>query len=84
MPKYVVSTTLTDDDLVDNRGRDHHSPLARRSLDEVTALEETEGGPITIHGSATLARNLSDAGLIDRYHQPAVWHQRVVARCDPL
>ena len=25
-------------------------------------------GPIIIHGSATLSRNLSDAGLIDRYH----------------
>ena len=31
-------------------------------------LKETEGGPIIIHGSATLDRNLSDAGLIDRYH----------------
>ncbi len=64
MPKYVVSTTLTDDDLVDNWGE----TTILRSLDKVAALKETEGGPIIIHGSATLARNLSDAGLNDRYH----------------
>ncbi len=64
MPKYVVSTTLTDDDLVDNWGE----TTILRSLDEVAALKETEGGPIIIHGSATLTRNLSDAGPIDRYH----------------
>jgi dihydrofolate reductase len=39
-----------------------------RSLDEVAALKETEGGPIIVHGSAALNRSLSDAGLIDRYH----------------
>jgi dihydrofolate reductase len=64
MPKYVVSTTLGDDDLVDNWGE----TTILRSLDEVAALKETEGGPIIINGSATLNRNLSDAGLIDRYH----------------
>ncbi|WAU81823.1 dihydrofolate reductase family protein [Streptomyces sp. Qhu-G9] len=64
MPKYVVSTTLTDDDLVSNWGR----TTILRSLDDVAALKETEGGPIIIHGSATLNRSLSDAGLIDRYH----------------
>ncbi|MFE5485190.1 dihydrofolate reductase family protein [Streptomyces sp. NPDC056527] len=64
MPKYVVSTTLTEDDLVTNWGE----TTILRSLDEVAALKETEGGPIIMHGSATLNRNLSDAGLIDRYH----------------
>ncbi|MBV1939412.1 dihydrofolate reductase family protein [Streptomyces sp. BV286] len=64
MPKYVVSTSLTDDDLVPNWGR----TTILRSLDDVAALKETEGGPIIIHGSATLNRGLSDAGLIDRYH----------------
>ncbi|MFE0674648.1 dihydrofolate reductase family protein [Streptomyces sp. NPDC058867] len=64
MPKYVVSTTLTEDDLVSNWGE----ITILRSLDEVAALKETEGGPIIMHGSATLNRNLSDAGLIDRYH----------------
>ena len=64
MPKYVVSTTLTDNDLVDNWGE----TTILRSLDDVAKLKETDGGPIVIHGSATLARDLSDAGLIDRYH----------------
>ncbi|WP_406404846.1 dihydrofolate reductase family protein [Streptomyces sp. NBC_00879] len=64
MPKYVVSTTLTEDELVSNWGQ----TTILRSLEEVAALKETEGGPIIIHGSAALNRNLSDAGLIDRYH----------------
>ncbi|MFF8375351.1 dihydrofolate reductase family protein [Streptomyces sp. NPDC015661] len=64
MPKYVVSTTLTEDDLVDNWG----DTTILRSLDEVAALKETEGGPIIVHGSASLNQALSDAGLIDRYH----------------
>jgi dihydrofolate reductase len=64
MPKYVVSTTLQDSDLVGNWGE----TTILRSLDDVAALKQTEGGPIIIHGSATLNCNLSDAGLIDRYH----------------
>ncbi|MFJ2271504.1 dihydrofolate reductase family protein [Streptomyces sp. NPDC088846] len=64
MPKYVVSTTLTDDALVSNWGE----TTILRSLDEVAALKETEGGPIIIHGSASLNHALSDAGLIDRYN----------------
>jgi len=64
MPKYVVSTTLTDDDLVSNWG----DTTILGSLDHVAELKKTEGGPIIIHGSATLSRNLSDARLIDRYH----------------
>lgn len=64
MPKYVVSTTLKDDDLVSNWGE----ITILRSLDDVAALKQTDGGPITIHGSATLNRSMSDAGLIDRYH----------------
>ncbi|HEY0497891.1 MAG TPA: dihydrofolate reductase family protein [Kutzneria sp.] len=64
MPKYVVSTTLKEQDLVDNWGE----TSILRSLNEVAALKETEGGPVIVHGSATLNRNLSDAGLIDRYN----------------
>ncbi|NVI87891.1 dihydrofolate reductase family protein [Actinomadura sp. BRA 177] len=64
MPKYVVSTTLTDDDLVAGWGE----TTILRSLDQVAALKETEGGPIIVHGSAALNQALSDAGLIDRYH----------------
>ncbi|MFG1909554.1 dihydrofolate reductase family protein [Kribbella sp. NPDC048928] len=64
MPKYVVSTTLQDGDLVTNWGE----TTILRSLDDVAALKQTEGGPIIINGSATLNRNLSDAGLIDQYN----------------
>ncbi|MFD9426389.1 MULTISPECIES: dihydrofolate reductase family protein [unclassified Streptomyces] len=64
MPKYVVSSTLTEDDLVANWGE----ITVLRSLDDVAALKETAGGPIIVHGSATLNRSLADAGLIDRYH----------------
>ncbi|WP_033443471.1 dihydrofolate reductase family protein [Saccharothrix sp. NRRL B-16314] len=64
MPKYVVSTTLRDDDLVSGWG----DITILRSLDDVAALKETEGGPIIVHGSAALNRALSDADLIDRYH----------------
>ncbi|MBP2330701.1 dihydrofolate reductase [Kibdelosporangium banguiense] len=64
MPKYVVSSTLQEQDLVSNWGE----TTILRSLDDVAALKQTEGGPIIVHGSAALNRNLSDAGLIDRYH----------------
>ncbi|MEU0225547.1 dihydrofolate reductase family protein [Streptomyces sp. NPDC006284] len=64
MPKYVVSSTLSEDALV----TDWNETTILRSLDEVAALKETEGGPIIVHGSATLNHGLSDAGLIDRYH----------------
>lgn len=64
MPKYVVSTTLKEEDLVSNWGE----TTILRSLDDVAALKETEGGAIIVHGSAALNRSLSDAGLIDRYN----------------
>jgi dihydrofolate reductase len=64
MPKHVVSTTLRPADLVANWGE----TSILRSLEEVAALKRTEGGPIIVHGSATLNHALSDAGLIDRYH----------------
>jgi dihydrofolate reductase len=64
LPKYVVSTSLGEDALVDNWG----DITILRSLDDVARLKETDGGPILVQGSATLGRNLADAGLIDRYH----------------
>jgi dihydrofolate reductase len=64
MPKYVVSTTLQEADLVSNWG-----PIrVLRTLDDVAKAKAETEGTITIHGSATLNRNLADAGLIDRYH----------------
>ena len=64
MPKYVVSTTLQESDLVTNWGEIN----ILRSTDDVAALKETDGGPIIVHGSAWLGANLADAGLVDRYH----------------
>ena len=64
LPKYVVSTTLSEDDLAANWG----PTTILRSLDDVRALKETEGGPIIVHGSAELNHSLADAGLIDRYN----------------
>ncbi|GAA0951364.1 dihydrofolate reductase family protein [Virgisporangium aurantiacum] len=64
LPKYVLSTTLPDDALVDGWG----PTTILRSDDDVAELKKTEGGGIFIHGSAEVARRLSDAGLIDRYN----------------
>ncbi|WP_018500873.1 dihydrofolate reductase family protein [Parafrankia discariae] len=61
MPRYVVSSTLTADD-------PRWPATILRSVDDVAKLKETEGGPIAVHGSATLGRSLADAGLVDRYH----------------
>ncbi|NBE50639.1 dihydrofolate reductase family protein [Streptomyces boluensis] len=64
LPKYVVSTSLTDDELVDGWG-----PITiLRSIEDVAEVKRGEGGPIFIHGSAELARRLADADLIDRYN----------------
>ena len=64
LPKYVVSTTLTDDDLFDGWG----PTTILRSSDDVASEKQNGGGAIFIHGSAELARRLSDADLIDRYN----------------
>jgi dihydrofolate reductase len=61
MPKYVVSTTLTEAD-------PGWPATILRSVDDVAELKATEGGPIAVHGSATLGASLADAGLVDRYH----------------
>ena len=61
MDRYVVSTTLETND-------PGWPATIFKSLDEVRALKETEGGPILVHGSAELGASLADAGLVDRYH----------------
>ncbi|MEU1587763.1 dihydrofolate reductase family protein [Micromonospora sp. NPDC005710] len=64
LPKYVVSSTLSDDALVDGWG----PTTILRSAGDIAALKQGDGGAIFIHGSAELARRLSDEGLIDRYN----------------
>ncbi|MCD0442032.1 dihydrofolate reductase family protein [Glycomyces sp. A-F 0318] len=61
MPRYVVSTTLKEQD-------ERWPATILRSVDDVAALKETDGGPISVHGSAELGHALADAGLVDRYH----------------
>ena len=63
-PKFVVSTTLTEADLFDGWG----PTTILRSSDDVAGVKDSGGGAIFIHGSAELARRLSDADLIDRYN----------------
>ncbi|MEU0080839.1 dihydrofolate reductase family protein [Micromonospora tulbaghiae] len=64
LPKYVVSSSLPEDALVDGWG-----PVTiLRSTADVAALKQGDGGDIFIHGSAELARRLAEADLIDRYH----------------
>ena len=64
LPKYVASTTLAEDDLLDGWGETR----ILRSTEEIAALRDGEGGGIFIHGSADLAARLADADLIDRYN----------------
>lgn len=64
MPKYVVSSTLQDQDLVDNWG----PTQILRSAAEVARLRATDGGPLIVHGSATLLHSLQEHQLVDRYH----------------
>ena len=59
-----LSTTLPDDALVEGWG----PTTILRSSDDVAELKRSEGGAIFIHGSAELARRLSEANLIDRYN----------------
>ncbi|HZE37235.1 MAG TPA: dihydrofolate reductase family protein [Stackebrandtia sp.] len=61
MPRYVVSTTLKEQD-------ERWPATILRSLDEVSALKQTDGDPIQVAGSATLGKSLADAGLVDRYN----------------
>ncbi|WP_017595877.1 dihydrofolate reductase family protein [Nocardiopsis potens] len=64
LPKYVVSGSLGDDELVGDWGE----ITILRSTEDVAELKRGEGGAIFIHGSAELARRLAEADLIDRYN----------------
>lgn len=64
LPKYVVSTSLGQDALIDGWG----PTIILRSTEDVATLKAGDGGGIFIHGSADLAQRLSDANLIDRYN----------------
>ena len=65
IPKYVVSTTLSEADVA---ASDWKPATLLRSMADVAALKETDGGEIQVHGSAALAQSLAADGLVDRYH----------------
>jgi dihydrofolate reductase len=62
VPKYVVSDTLTDDDITWQP-----TTIIRPAnlVDDVTALRAQDGGDINIMGSARLVRTLLEADLVD-------------------
>jgi dihydrofolate reductase len=59
MPKYVVSSTLTDP------GWNNTTVI---SIDDVRELRKSFDGTLAVHGSATLAQALIEADLVDRLH----------------
>ncbi len=59
MPKYVVSSTLTDP---------AWNNTTVIGFEDVAALRDGEGGPIQVAGSGTLARALHKAGLVDQWN----------------
>ena len=69
--KYVVSRTLTEDDLTWN------TTLlpGERALAEVAALRGREGGDLLVWGSASLVRALLAAALVDQLN---LWVEPIV------
>jgi dihydrofolate reductase len=63
MPKYVVSTTLSDDDA----SWENSTVIRDDVAGEIRKLKREVHGDILVQGSATLAHSLAEAGLVDRY-----------------
>jgi dihydrofolate reductase len=61
MPKYVVSSTLTDPEW------ENTTVLSGDPVEEVRKLKESDPGTITVQGSATLVHALAEADLVDEY-----------------
>jgi dihydrofolate reductase len=59
MPKYVVSSTLSDPEWPNS------TVLAGDVVEEVSKLREQPGGDIVVHGSVTLAQTLIENDLVD-------------------
>ena len=64
VPKYVASRTLTQDDLT----WDNSTLLpADDAIGAIRALRERDGRDLQVMGSTSLARQLTDADLVDEY-----------------
>jgi dihydrofolate reductase len=61
IPKYVVSTTLTDPTW------NNSHVISDNLVQTVQTLKEEDGQDIVVHGSGTLANSLMAANLIDEY-----------------
>ena len=61
MPKYVISSTLTDPEW------NNTTVLSGDPIDEVTRLKEADEGTIMVQGSAQLVHALAEADLVDDY-----------------
>jgi dihydrofolate reductase len=59
MPKYVVSSTLTDP------GWTNSTVLDGDVVEEVSKLRDSQDGNIVVHGSAQLVQTLLEHGLVD-------------------
>lgn len=63
MPKYVVSTTMSDEDATWE-----NSTVIRGDIPgEIQRLKKEVEGDILVAGSATLVRSLTEYGLVDQY-----------------
>ena len=71
MPKYVVSSTLTDPEW------ENTTVLSGDPTEEVSKLRDGDGGPTLVNGSAQLVHTLAEAGLVDEYR--AMVHPVLVA-----
>jgi dihydrofolate reductase len=63
MPKYVVSSTLADDDADWNNSTVIRDDIAG----QVAKLKEETKGDILVAGSAQLVKSLADSDLVDEY-----------------
>ena len=63
MRKYVVSTTLSDDEAT----WDNTVVIRGDVADEVAKLKAEPGGDIVVHGSCSLVHFLAEHGLVDEY-----------------
>ncbi|MBD0338287.1 MAG: dihydrofolate reductase family protein [Thermoleophilia bacterium] len=59
MPKYVVSSTLEDPSWTNT------TVLRGELAEEVARVRDAHEGDVVVHGSATVAQALLDAGLVD-------------------
>jgi dihydrofolate reductase len=71
MPKYVVSSTLTDPEW------ENTTVLSGDPIEEVSKLKDADAGPVLVNGSAQLVHALADADLVDEYR--AMVHPILVA-----